>query len=709
MKISYKWLQSYFDEKLPEPEALAERITFSFAEIEGIESPLEKGALPSSAGGLSQHPKTPPHNNPPGQPPLLRGIKGNTIFDIKVLPDRACYALSHRGVAYEVSAITGLKKKEVDYPAPEVKKVARELNIRVEAPELCLRYMARVVEGVTQKVMPWVREHLEAMGQRSINPVVDGANIVMFDRGQPLHAFDADKAEGGIIVRMARKGEKIITLDNREVNLDESVLVIADEKSPLAIAGIKGGKKAEVTTSTKNLILESASFNASYIRKTSERLGIRTDASKRYENKYSPMFASKGMGDFSAYLFEMDKSASFGEITDWYPNPVQENKISISPDYIARKLGAELTPDFIEEVLGRLLIKVEKKGSEWVLTPPVWRADLVIPEDISEEVGRILGYDKIPSVIPLRKGGARSGEGGGCEIPQSFYYEWKIREALVGMGFSEVMTSSFCEKGSVAIEKPLAEDKKYARPDLRSNFERALKMNVLNAPFLGEEKTCIFEIGRIFTKDGERTALALGVVGPKKKVAGILDSTLELLSQPPPRGLGTPFIKGDSRDGVFECVLDTVFDKLPEPKRWDISIPSSRKEKFTAFSLFPFIVRDVALFVSPLESLDSRRLGVPTSSEAGVVSPLIKGVPHSDAGRVVFPSPESVAKIIKENAGPLVVRGPELFDEFTKDGKKSLAFRLIFQSFEKTLTDAEVTGFMEKIYSSVKKEGWEVR
>ena len=692
MLISYKWLQSYFDEKLPEPEKLAERITFSFAEIEGIESPLEKGVPNSDSGRVISPNKgstvvfdrrgiTTPASEDLGTP----FDKGDTILDIKVLPDRACYALSHRGVAYEVSAITGLKKKEVEYPAPEVKKVTRELNVRVEAPELCQRYMARVVENITQKANPWVKEHLEAMDQRSINPIVDGANIVMFDRGPPLRAFDADKVEGRIVVRMARKGEKIITLDNREVNLDESVLVIADEKSPLAIAGIKGGKKAEVTASTKNLILESASFNASYIRKTSERLGIRTEASKRYENKYSPMFASKGMGDFSAYLCEMDKNASFGEISDWYPNPVQEKRISISPDYIVKKLGAELTPDFIEEVLGRLLIKVEKKGSEWVLTPPVWRVDLIIPEDISEEVGRILGYDKIPSMLPPTSAVA--------EIPKSFYYEWKIREALVNLGFSEVMTSSFCERGSVAIEKPLAEDKTYTRPDLRSNFEKVLKMNVLNAPFLGEEKTCIFEIGRIFTKDGERTALAIGVSGPKKKVTGVLESALELLSQPPPRGLGTPslrlfhFPKGDIKDGVFECVLDGAFEKLSEPQKWDISIPPLQKEKFTAFSLFPFIVRDVALFVSPLEK------GAPPSSEAGVV----------------FPPAESVAEVIKENAGSLVVRGPELFDEFTKDGKKSLAFRTVFQSFDRTLSDAEVNAIMEQVYGALKAKGWEVR
>src|SRR3989338_3142166 len=209
MLVSYKWLQSYFGEKLPAPEKVAELITFGFAEVEGIE---KKGS--------------------------------DTILDVKVLPDRACYALSHRGVAYEVAAITGFKQKVFNWPQPIVTQT-KLLEVRVEAPELCSRYMARVVENVTAKEQPWVREHLEAIGQRSINPIVDGANIVMFDMGQPLHAFDADKVDGKIIVRRAKKSEKIITLDNREVLLDESVLIIADETSPLAIAGIKGGKKAE--------------------------------------------------------------------------------------------------------------------------------------------------------------------------------------------------------------------------------------------------------------------------------------------------------------------------------------------------------------------------------------------------------------------------------------------------------------------------------
>ena len=647
MLISYKWLQSYFEEKLPEPEKLAELLTFSFAEVEGIE---KKG--------------------------------GDTILDIKVLPDRACYGLSHRGVAYEVSAITGFKRKIFSWPQPEVKKV-RMLSVRVES-ELCPRYMARVIENVTPKEMSWVKEHLEAIDKRSINPLVDGANIVMFDIGQPLHAFDADKVEGGLVVRMARKGEKITTLDNREVVLDESVLIIADEKSPLAIAGIKGGKKAEVTSETRSIILESANFNGSHIRKTSERLGIKTDASKRYENKLSAEWTAVGMNDFTAYLYEMDRNIAVGEITDicptlhkQHPYKLEYVRILLAPEYISQKLGLKITDSEIEKVLNRLEIEIDKKEKEWILTPPHFRGDLTISEDIAEEVGRLVGYEKVPALIPPYERGCRVREARAvssyekaqedCEISKTFYYEYKIREILVNAGFSEVMTSSFSETGTVEILKPLADDKKFARPDLRCNFKSALKMNSLNAPLFGATETMIFEIGKIFPKDGEKTALAIGVAGPKEKVAGVLELAIKSISE------ALAVLTGETNGGVFECALDTVFEKLPEPKKWDISIPPAQTKKFQPFSLYPFIVRDIALFVPP----DTK--------------------------------PEAAVAVINEHAGNLVIRGPELFDEFSKDGKKSFAFRLVFQSSDRTLSDEEVNKIMEKVYSALKANGWEIR
>ncbi|MCR4311258.1 MAG: phenylalanine--tRNA ligase subunit beta, partial [Candidatus Taylorbacteria bacterium] len=488
MKISYNWLQSYFEEKLPEPEKLAERITFSFAEIEGVEKHGE-----------------------------------DTILDIKILPDRACYTLSHRGVAREVSAILGIKMKEMNWPQPSVVPV-RALTVSVEEPTVVPRYTARVIEGINPKASPWTKEHLEAIGQRSIGTVVDGANIVMFDMGQPLHAFDADKIEGGIVVRFARQGEKITTLDNKEVTLDESVLIIADEKDPLAIAGIKGGKKAEVTGATQNLILESAIFDASLVRKTSERLGIRTDASKRFENKLAVESALLGMKDFTAYLFETDKAIKVGEIVDVLNAEEKSTVIEITAEFICQRLGVEISKEAIKDILLKLSIVVDDSGDVWKLTPPARRLDLVIPEDMVEEVGRILGYDAIPATLPPTTKGSP-------EIPKSFYYEGVIRAFLVSKGFSEVMTSSFFEQGSVAIEKPLAEDKKYARENLRGSFEKALIMNARNAPLFGKEETLIFEIGTIFTKGGEKTALAIGVAGPKKKIAGVLEGTIKDVSE----------------------------------------------------------------------------------------------------------------------------------------------------------------------------------
>ena len=253
------------------------------------------------------------------------------------------------------------------------------------------------------------------------------------------------------------------------------------------------------------------------------------------------------------------------------------------------------------------------------------------------------------------------------EIPKSFYYEWKIREILVNAGFSEVMTSSFSATGEVAIEKPLAEDKKFARANLRGGFAAALKMNALNAPLFGTDEIRIFEIGNVFTKNRETTALALGYAGPKKKLASKLTATVKMLSEK----LGVTFA-GETKDGIFECNLTSSIEKLPAPTAWDIGIPQAKTEKFTLFSLYPFIVRDVAVFV-------------PSGTE-----------------------PETVHRLILAEAGKLVIRS-SLFDRFEKDSKTSYAFRLVFQSPDRTLTDDEINKIMEKVYGALKEKGWEVR
>lgn len=636
MKVSCNWLQTYFDVKLPPPEKVGEALTFAGFELEEIE---EKNS--------------------------------DAVLDIKVLADRACYALSHRGIAHEVSAALHIPLKEYS-KKPITESHIEDPNIGIDEPKLCTKFVARRIENVKVGPSPeWLRERLEVIGQRSINNIVDITNFVMFDIGRPSHAFDADKVKGKLTVRRAQKGELVVTLDDKRVELRNDELVMADDEGPVGLAGIKGGKRTEIDANTKNIILEAANWNPSYIRLTATATGIKTDASRRFENRISPLLGEEGIDAVTRLIAEIastPKTKIGKRIALSFEKPVQRT-LAVNPKRISQKLGIPISEEAATEALARLGIICEKASDGLVATIPYERLDLSIPEDVAEEIARNIGYVMIPAVLPPRNKGM-------VHTPKEFYFQWKIRETLAALGFSEIMTSSFGETGDIAIEKPLAEDKKYARPNLRNNFEKALKMNALNVPLVGGDDIRIFEIGKVFPHTGEYSELALGLKHFKKQERNesyVLESLVQILEEE----LGVEIssrVKASRHYGaVFEVNLDELFAKLPEPTKWDISIPTPKAEKFTSFSVFPFIVRDVALFVLPETK------------------------------------PESVAKVLGENAGSLVVRGPELFDEFSKDGKKSLAFRLVFQSFDRTLSDEEANKAMEKVYSSLKVNGWEVR
>ena len=298
---------------------------------------------------------------------------GDYILDIDVLPNRAHDCLSHNGVAKEVSAILNLNflsrafiDKTLKDPAASStgKKFSSKslANVSVKESELCPRYIGRIVEGVKVGSSPkWMRERLEAIGQKSINNIVDATNYVMFETGQPLHAFDADKVEGGIVVRKAKDGEKITTLDGQEIKLDGNVLIIADEESPLAIAGIKGGKKAEIGEKTKNIILEAANFEPVNIRKTSRKIGIRTESSLRFENEITPKLAEKGMKRATELLGDLvSKSVKVGAETDIYPKKANGYNLGVHPKDVSRLLGIEIDEKEIIGILERLDFGVKK-------------------------------------------------------------------------------------------------------------------------------------------------------------------------------------------------------------------------------------------------------------------------------------------------------------------------------------------------------------
>jgi len=758
MLISYNWLQTYFDKKLPKVSELSEILTMHSFEVESVEE-----------------------------------VNGDFVLDIDILPNRAHDCLSHRGVAGEVSSLLGYELKKTESGLIDEKVT----DLKVEVKDIaCRRYIGKVIEDIKVGSSPdWLKERLEVIGQKSINNIVDATNYVMFDTGQPLHAFDLDKLSGEkIIVRKARDGEKITTLDDKEVELMEEDLVIADSKSVLAIAGVKGGKKAEVDENTKRIVLESANFDPVGVRKTSRRLNILTDSSKRFENEITPRKAQEGMEQ----VVNLVASDKVHESIDFYPRRAGEYRIGVSVDEVNRLLGTDLKEKDIEDILHRLGFGFEKvedvvqkvlelaphfvgvpyrygasitydapryfdcssftsylfaqagvaiprisidqyvfgeevkdlkagdlvfsrgnsgkihnetvefmKGEKiekginhcgiylgdgriihasgstnvdkvvtedvdksldfkdivgyrrivgedrFVVSIPSERVDLRIKEDLIEEIGRVYGYKNIKAELPISKGESF--------VNKTLYYKNKIRNLLVKKGFSEVYNYSLVNSGEVELLNPLASDKGFMRVNLSDGVKESLEKNSKSLPLLGLDEVKIFEFGNVFSKNEEHISFCVGS-------SGLEDLKLEIENE-----LGAKF--DVSMDGdISEMNFDELVNKLPDQDSYDDVIKEGREGiVYKTMSQYPFVLRDIAVWV-------------PENVESG-----------------------EVISIVKDNAGDLLIR-EGLFDEFKKDGKVSYAFNLVFQSDDKTLTDDEINGIMDKITDELNsKPGWEVR
>ncbi len=653
MKILKSWLQDHIVDVLPSDEVITEALTMKSSEVEGVESVSIEG-------------------------------KTDTVFDIKTLPDRSHYMLSHGGVAYDLCAIMGMRPKEqisnIKYPISSGKKV----SVKIETPN-CNRYIAIPIDDIDNKaVVPsWLKARLEAIGARSISPIVDATNYAMYDTGQPLHAFDADKVVGGIVVRQANEGEAVELLPERvlvdsnwvekerKITLTKEDMVIADDTGILAIAGVKGGQRAVVTENTKNIILESASFNPVAVRKTSTKYGIRNDSSKRFENEITAHLAEKGAGTFVDILANMSVGGKKGEVSDVYSKLPEKWSIKVSHQKIEKILNYSISEKEVKDILSRMGCEVSVDSGVYSVILPFERLDMVIEEDVIDEVGRVNGLDKIKSILPKVK------------VKQGFSAEFiiseKIKDFLDGLGFSEVQNRSFAKKGDLEVAHPMAKDKAFLRTSLQEGIKDSMDRAMLNAPILGLDKVQIFELGKVFDKSGERLQLAV-VIDHAKKIKNkdvVIKNELEEIVKSLEDKVGSIMknIKIDKNVLLADIAVDTgseVGDDLS-----GIEMRQASRNIFKQFSNEPFIVRDIALFVSS----------------------------NTDMSTVEKTIQSSLDKV----AGDLFVKGPDLFDQFEKEGKKSLAFRMIFQAMDRTLSDAEVNGFMDSLYSEVKKQGWEVR
>ncbi|MFA7000060.1 MAG: phenylalanine--tRNA ligase subunit beta [Candidatus Paceibacterota bacterium] len=597
MKFSYNWLQNYFEEKLPTPEDISEGIIFHSFEVDEMDK-----------------------------------VENDTVFDIKILPDRAHDCLSHWGIAKEISAIFDLKIKDKVYKNFENKYT--NLNIQIQ-DEKCLRYMGRVVRNIKVGESPtWLKEKLNAIGQKSINNIVDAANFVMFDLGQPIHCFDLDKlASEKLIIRNGKIGEIITTLDKKEVKLDDSILVIADEKYPLAIAGIKGGTRAEVDNNTKNIVIEVANFNPTTTRKTSKKINIQTDAVKRYENEIPPELCSVTMDAITDMIYSL-AGGEVENIVDVYSKKADQRIIETNIEYINKRLGSNFSREEIESVWRKLKFIYEENNGEYKIQVPFLRLDLTGPHDLTEEVIRVMGYDKLVEKLPeIKINDSKT---------NNIYHKMLLtRERLLNDGYSEVMTYSFRDKGDVEVLAS-AMGKNFLRNNISDGLKESIKLNTLNLPLLDMKEVKVFEIGTVFSKGGEVMNVAYG---DKKNVIEMsLDKFLSIETLP----------KDVSKQGLGEQKF-------------------TNKNSFKMWSNYPFITRDIAVWV-------------PNEVES-----------------------DKLYKVIKENAGELLIKNPYLFDSFTKGEKTSYAYRLVFQSYDKTLTDEEINPIMGKITEKISSLGWEVR
>lgn len=614
MKISYNWLKWYIPEA-PTAEKLHDVITYHLTEVEGM--------VPIRADGSVE---TDPASN---------GIS-DYILDINILPNRAHDLLSHSGVARELSGQLGLAFTDPTKTYTDImakKEIAKtELQVEINNPN-ARRYSARIVKNIKVGPSPeWVVKHLESVGQRSINNIVDATNLVMFNCGQPVHAFDARKFEDKkVVITNAKEGSELelVGKDKIVAKLKDTDLVIGNSAGViLALGGVKGGTNSGVADDTTDLILEVANFAPTSIRKTARRIGVLSDSAKRFENDLSPELCTFGMLELSALISEMCPDAVFEEIVDIYPNKQEERKISFTTEFVNKKLGSNIKDEEIEKILKNYNFEFSHQSDWWEINAPALRLDLENPIDMAEEIGRIYGYDKLVPVLPQISFQAKQND--------TYQKILVVRNHLINEGYMEVMTYAFGKKGEVEVMAS-ASDKNFLRTNLTDGLKASFEMNRLNAPLLGIDAVKIFEIGTVFKKDKEEIHVACA----DKK--GVKEFNLD------------EYIKNNNLEYKDSNLLSTYY-----------LLPTT----FTPWSVYPFITRDLSLWVS------------------------------NDNDKDV------VLEIIKNEGGSLLVKDPQILDRFEKEGKISFAFRMVFQSYERTLSDEEVSKIMDQINKKVMEKGY---
>jgi phenylalanyl-tRNA synthetase beta chain len=450
------------------------------------------------------------------------------VLDAEVTANRPD-CLGHLGIAREVAAIYRLPLKPLHPKLKESpEKAADATRVEIQAPDLCGRFTARVLRGVNVQPSPdWLRQGLEAIAEKSINNVVDVTNYVMFELGHPLHAFDFDKLhEHRIVVRRAKPGEKIRTLDGAERTLTKDICVVADAGRAVSIGGVMGGAETEISFSTRNVLIECAWFDPISIRRTSKALGLRSEASYRFERGADPAMAERASQRAAELIQQVAGGELLAGVVDVYPHRAPEQKIELSRQELLRVMGADVPDRDIEAILSALgfhPVRVDvNRGSDgsiaavWECRQVSWRQDVTRSIDLIEEVARHYGYDKFPPRLPAAKLPAH-------RLPHAEVQD-RLRERIVALGYQEIVeipivdtqrNELFRPEGlaPAVIGNPLAEDAAVMRSTGTVSMLRAIEWNLNH----GQRNLRLFEIGKTYElRDGEPVetqVLTLGATG----------------------------------------------------------------------------------------------------------------------------------------------------------------------------------------------------
>ncbi len=660
MKLSFNWLQQYIDHGLTADE-LSFRLTMAGLEVEHVEK-----------------------------------VGKDTVFEIEITPNRPD-ALSLLGLAREVSAIVD---RELTLPVVGEYEDVGVVDITIENPADCSRYIGSRIDGVTVKPMPVEKSlFLQSFGNKPISNIVDITNFVLFEFGQPLHAFDFDKLEGGkIVVRRARRGEKIVTLDEVERTLDENVLVIADARKPVAIAGIMGGRDTGVTAATQRILLESAVFDLGIIRRASRKLGLTSDSCYRFERglAWKTVEAASNRATDLVLQAAEGKLVSRRDVIATAPAG-QRKEIAVSLEEILKLLGVPLDLCRAEKILRRLGCVVAVTEKAMTVVPPHFRQDIRIKEDVIEEVARIVGYDNLPMTLP--------------QVPavnitvdqEKETFNTRLADMLAGAGFNQVVTYSLVGGAAlvktnyqgpvIKLKNAMSAEQELMRPTALPNMLQVAAANMNR----GQRDLELFEIGKRYLPGGERWTLSVLVSGrresdwrsPRRQALDLFDikgAVEEVFSRL--RVKGCVFVSGE--DPAFEPgqaavimigrvaagragkVAEDVLGKFDIKKaavffaEVDLEIAGEAvvsRAKFAAIEEFPAMVRDISLAVKAV-------------------------------------SFEAIKALCLANGQGLLKR-IDFVELYCGDkigaGHKGYVLSLVYQSSQRTLTDEEVNGLHESI------------